>query len=405
MSTNGATSSGQSELLVVRDEPSLRQVLDRLLAADRYALDTEFIRERTYWPQVELVQVAWPESDRAPAGVALIDAQAVDLAAFGEVLSGRGTMVAHAAESDLEALEHVCGRLPSALFDTQVAAGFVGRGSASLATLTQQFLGVTLAKAERLTDWSRRPLSSAQLAYAAADVDRLLELADVIEAELVALGRLEWVAEECAELLRRASVPVPPERAWWKLRDSRQLRGQARGVAQELAAWRERRAKAVDLPVRHVLGDLAVTVIAQRQPQRIEELSGLRGVEGRHLRGVSREILDAVERGRRLDADQVVVPPSEPNERDLRAPVALASAWAAQVARDQRIDTALLATRADLVAYLGGGGGRVGRGWRADMIGRPLRQLAEGKAALAFDGKGGLVLEARSHRPVRESKG
>lgn len=379
------------------------QVMARLLASERYALDTEFLRERTYFPQVELVQVAWPPRPGEPAGVALIDAQAVDLHPLAEVLAGPGTLVAHAAESDLEVLDRVCGRYPSALFDTQVAAGFVGHGSASLAHLAQRFLGVTLAKGERLTDWSRRPLSGAQLAYAAADVDRLLELADVLSAELVALGRQDWAVQECSDLLARAQTTTPPQRAWWKVRDSRQLRGQARGVAQELAVWRENRAKTVDLPVRHVLPDLALTVLAQRQPRRVEELSGLRGVDIRHVRAVGPDIVDAIERGRHLRPDQVIAPPSEPSDRELRAPLALAAAWSAQVAREQRIDPTLLATRADLVAYLNGAPSRLERGWRAATIGRPLRQLAEGRAALAFDGRAGLVLEARSHRPVDES--
>ena len=117
-------------------------LIGRLLSADRYALDTEFHRERTYWPHLALLQVAWPPGPAGPAGVALVDPLAVDVSPLAKVLAGPGTMVAHAAEQDLEVLERACGQGPKRLFDTQVAAGFVGHGSASLAALSQAFLGL-----------------------------------------------------------------------------------------------------------------------------------------------------------------------------------------------------------------------------------------------------------------------
>src|SRR5262249_43182502 len=129
----------------------------------RYALDTEFHRERTYWPRLALVQVAWPAGETGPAGGALVDPLAVDVAPLSNVLAGPGLMVAHAAEQDLEVLEQACGRGPTRLFDTQIAAGFAGHGSSSLAGLLQAFLGVQVAKGDRLTDWRRRPLTDSQV--------------------------------------------------------------------------------------------------------------------------------------------------------------------------------------------------------------------------------------------------
>ncbi|HUJ66499.1 MAG TPA: HRDC domain-containing protein, partial [Acidimicrobiales bacterium] len=286
---------------LISNESALKSLTDRLLVADRYALDTEFHRERTYWPGLALMQVAWPDGPAGPGGVALIDPLAVDVGPLCEVLAGPGVMVAHAAEQDLEILERTCGRGPANLFDTQVAAGFTGHGSASLGSLTHAFLGIEVAKGDRLTDWRVRPLSESQVAYAAADVENLLQLADAILVDLTARGRAQWAQEECEALRLRPHGPPEPDRAWWRLRDARVLRGSARGVAQEVAAWRETKAQASDQPVRTVLPDLAIQAIAHRPPATAEALRQVRGLDGRHLKpSVAAEVLDAVKRGKAL---------------------------------------------------------------------------------------------------------
>lgn len=375
----------------------LESTVERLLAAERYALDTEFHRERTYWPQLALVQVAW---DGPASGVAVIDPLAVDPAPLAEVLAGPGVMVAHAADQDLEVLERACGRGPSRLFDTQVAAGFEGQGSASLASLSRVFLGADVPKADRLTDWRRRPLTDSQLAYAAADVENLIQLADAISGELRRDGRLAWADEECEMLRTRPHGPGDPLKAWWKLRDARSLRGSARGVAQEVAAWRERRAQETDHPVRTVLPDLAVTAIAHRPPSNPKSLSEIRGLDGRSLRQeVVAGVLAAVERGRALPAEQLVLPPADDVPKELRAAVSLLMAWIAQAARNERIDPTVVATRGDVAAFVRGDReGRLARGWRKEMVAEGLRSLLEGEASLAFEAEGRLVLEERSRR-------
>ncbi|MHB1534260.1 MAG: ribonuclease D [Acidimicrobiales bacterium] len=389
---------------LITDTAELDALAGRLLEADRYALDTEFHRERTYWPRVALVQIAWPGGPLGPAGVALVDPLAVDLTALAVVLAGPGVMVAHAAEQDLEVLERACGRGPTRLFDTQVAAGFAGHGFASLSALSGRYLAVDVAKGDRLTDWNRRPLSASQLAYAASDVEHLLELATAVGVSLDRSGRRSWAEEECAALLDRSHATSDLERAWWKLRDARQLRGPSRGVAQEVAAWREHRAQELDQPVRSVLPDLALQSIAHHPPHGSAELAAVRGLEGRQVRGaIAAGLLDAIARGRKLPAERLQLPPADEVARELRPAIALAMAWVAQVARDQEVDAALLATRADLVAYLRDEpDARLARGWRAGMVGRPLRRLLDGQLALAFDGSGGLILEERSHRGLAE---
>ena len=361
-----------------------------------YAVDTEFHRERTYYPRLALVQVAWS------SGAVLIDPFAVDMAAFAPVLAGPARAVAHAAEQDLEVLERACGTAPSTLFDTQLAAGFLGMSSPSLVSLVERLLGRRVLKGDRLTDWTRRPLSADQRAYAASDVAHLLELAEIIEGRLVDLGRLAWAEQECALLVQRSRQPQDPETAWWRLKDSRSLRGPTRLVAQAVASWRERRAAELDLPPRFVLPDLALISIAHRPPQSRDQLLAVRGLDGRSMKpAAAAELLGVIDRALQGDVKSIRQPPLEEVDRSLRPAVALAAAWVAQRSSDLEIDASLLATRADIAAHLRKDGrSRLAEGWRAELIGEPLRRLAAGEAALAFDGAGELVLEARSHQPV-----
>jgi ribonuclease D len=337
----------------------------------------------------------------------VVDPLAVDPAPLARVLGGPGTAVLHAAGQDLEVLLRACGTVPSALFDTQVAAGFLGFSTPSLATLLDRVLGLPLPKGDRLTDWLRRPLSDGQLDYAVADVAWLLPLTDALVAELDATGRRAWVEEEL-ELIRTRSRTLPdPDIAWLRLKEARSLRGKSRGVAAAVAAWRERRAASLDIPARQVLPDLAVLGIAGAMPRSTGALRAVRGVDDRHLRGgTGNELLAAVAAGRELPETATAEPRRDDVDRDLRPAVALVAAWVAQLGRDLRIDPSLLATRGDLAAFLNGDpDARLATGWRNTLIGQPIRDLVDGRAALAFGRtgagtRGGLVLEERSGHPV-----
>jgi ribonuclease D len=387
--------SAGPEHRLVEDAAQLDDVVASLLHAPEYAVDTEFHRERTYFPTVALVQIKWADE------IALVDPLAVDLRPLAPVLTGPGLAVMHAASQDLEVLQRACGVVPSRLFDTQLAAGFLGFATPSLASLSERILGIELPKASRLTDWLRRPLGDDQQRYAAADVDHLLELTSRLRDELAAVGRLAWAEEECEELRSRGWGPPNPDDAWLRLKEGRALKGKARGVAREVAAWRERRAAEIDQPVRHVLSDLAIVGIATNPPRTVEQLRRVRGLDERLVRGqLGEQLLAAVERGR-ARPDDPRPPRREEVERDQRPAVALVSAWLSQLGRDLRIDPMLLATRADLGAFLAGDpNARLASGWRRDLLGDPVRRLLEGEFALAFDGNGGLELERRSGEPV-----
>ncbi|MGA0356358.1 MAG: ribonuclease D [Ilumatobacteraceae bacterium] len=371
----------------VDDQSAFERILTEVSGVDRYAIDTEFHRERTYFPALALVQIAW--GDR----IVLVDPLAVDVTAMADLFHSEVEAVFHAAQQDLDVLTYAVGAVPDHFFDTQLAGGFLGYGTPSLVSLLSAELGVSPAKGDRLTDWLRRPLTEAQRSYAASDVAHLLEVRDRLVERLEQRGREAWVAEACAELAARNAVRSEPEQAWLRLKDVRSLKPRGRAVAQEVAAWRERRAMALDVPVRQVLPDLAVLGVSQRQPREERELAQSRGVDGRHTKGVvATELLAAVARGLENEPPQ---PPTGGDElgRDLRPAVALVSAWVSQMARDEAIDTALLATRADLVSLLSGDpASRLASGWRAELLGDGIRSLVEGRAGLTFDGSGGLRL-------------
>jgi ribonuclease D len=371
----------------IDDDHSLAELIDRLSTEPRYALDTEFHRERTYYPRLALVQIAWSD------GIAIVDPLAVSRDELGRLLKGPGLAVLHAAQQDLDVLTHACGVVPSTMFDTQLAAGFLGYSTPSLSSLVSSELRIHLPKGDRLTDWLRRPLSDDQRTYAASDVEHLLELHDRLTAQLTAAGRLDWAAAACDELRTRPQGPGDPDDAWLRLKDARTLKARGRGVARAVAGWRERRAMASDIPPRQVLPDLAVLGISQKAPRTIAELSGSRGVDERHTRGtVAKELLDAVAVGLEHPVE-MAEPENEDLDRRLRPAVTLVSAWVSEVARRERIDTALVATRADLVAFLRGDpGARLAEGWRAELLGDDIRRIVDGAAALAFDGTGGLRL-------------
>ena len=372
----------------VADAAALERLIDRLVGEPLYGIDTEFHREKTYWPQVALVQLGWPE------GIALVDPLAVDLAPLARLLDGPGVAIAHAADQDLEVLDRACGTIPARLFDTQLAAGFLGLSTPSLSTLVEKLLGIRLGKGDRISDWTARPLNAGQLDYAAADVAHLHDLHRILVERLSSRGRLEWAEEECERLRTRPRVPQDPDTAWWRVKEARSLRGKSRGVAQTLAAWREREAQTGDRPPRYVLPDLALLAIAHRPPASLDDLRAIRGVDQRHLRSdAARSIMAAVEVGRALPSDALRLPPSEEFDRRLRPAVTLTSAWIGQLAADLEIDAALLATRSDLQEFLrGDADARLANGWRHSLVGEPVRHLVEGEAALAFDGKGGLRL-------------
>lgn len=376
----------------IDNQAEAEQLVPQLIAAGEVALDTEFHRERTYYPRLALVQIAWNNN------IALLDPFALDLRVLAPVFEAEVTVVFHAGTQDLDILDRTVGVLPRTIFDTQLAAGFIGFSNPSLALVSEKLMGIHVPKGDRLTDWTKRPLSESQLRYAAADVANLLEIKRIIEEQLTTMNRLGWARDESTILLNKDRKDLPPERAWWKIKECRHLKGDSRKVAQTLAAWRELRAARLDIPVRYVLSDLAVAVISQDLPSSIRALSSLRGVEQRFMaQGVDGEIIEVVSSGRRMSDDSLCLPFVEESEKRLKPIASLAIIWLTQLSQQLMVDPLLLATRSDITSFLNGDpNSRVARGWRNDVLGDAITKLSKGELALAVETTGELVLEKRS---------
>ena len=371
----------------IDEDEALTQMLDVLVGCDRYALDTEFHRERTYYPQLALIQIKFDKK------IYLVDPTCVDLTLFSDLFASDSLCVLHAAQQDLEVLNHACGSAPKRIFDTQIAAGFVGMSTPSLSSLILSELKISISKGDRLTDWLRRPLTPDQKTYAATDVEHLFEIQDKLESRLNELDRLPWVVEACDELRVRPAGPVNPVDAWLRVKEARALKGQARGVAKAVCEWRERKAMGADIPPRRVLSDIAILGIAQIMPTTTEDLLKARGVEHRQIGGeVGRELLAAVELGKSV----VVALPQIENDdvdKELRPAVGLITAWMSELARTHHIDATLLGTRNDILSLLRKSPqGRLSIGWRAEMVGKDIERILSGEAGLSFNGHGRLRL-------------
>jgi len=371
----------------IDDNAALDALIDKAVLSDRYALDTEFHREKTYYPKLALLQIRVGET------TALVDPLAVDPTLLVRLFAADSLCVVHAAQQDLEVLQHASGSIPKRIFDTQLSSGFIGMSTPSLASLVQNELKISLPKGDRLTDWLRRPLTADQQKYAASDVDYLFVLHDSIMARLTELGRASWAEEACEELRTRPSGPQDPTDAWLKIKEVRTLKPAARGVAQAVAEWRERKAMQLDMPPRRVLSDIALLGIAHAMPHTVGDLSSIRGLESRQIGGqVGQEIVDAVALGRDREAK---IPHTEHDDvdKEFRPAMSLIAAWIGELAREHSVDATLLGTRQDIMDLLRKSkDSRLSTGWRAEIVGRDIEKILSGEAGLSFDGRGRLRL-------------
>ncbi len=364
-------------------DSDLTSFVQESLSEPSFYLDTEFHREKTYFPQLALVQIA------TSIRTVIIDPLAVNMKLLRPLFDGPGMCVLHAAQQDLDVMAQSCGFIPSRMLDTQLCAGFLGYSQPSLASLLQSYLKVIVPKGDRLTDWLRRPLTNDQLRYAASDVAYLGEMSAMIFEQLEVRGRMQWATDACEELRTRPTGPNPPEDAWLRVKDVRTLKGRSRWVAQSVSEWRENRAMDLDLPPRHVLSDIAILGIAQKAPRTAEEMLQSRGVDNRHVSGAhGRDLLESVRVGVQRSEDGELSFPSNDGEdldKTMRPAATLVSAWVTELARQSDLDAGLLGTRKDIVDLLSGAPtARMGQGWRADIVGRDIEDLVAGRKALTF---------------------
>ena len=382
-----------SELIdteVVDDQAGLISIVEGLSNSDIYAIDTEFHREKTYFAKLALIQLRW--SDR----LVIIDPLNLDLSVLSKIFHSNSVAVLHAGSQDLEILHRAAGAVPRSIFDTQIAAGFLGMRTPSLSSLHENLLGLKLTKGDRLTDWLQRPLKESQLQYAASDVRYLLELHQVLTERLIKLKRYEWAEAEFVTFLEKRQKLIDPKDAWQRIKEAKHLNKQARGVAQALAEWRELAAQKNDIPIRYIMSDLALVGIAQRKPTKLSDLKNIRGFDyAQYQKEKGQHLLKIVEKGLKADPVPSLKSRKKSLPPEMRPAVTLLSAWLSQFATDQNIDPALLGSRSDIEELLRGeSDSRLQVGWRHEEVGEQVDNLLKGKSSLSFE-NGRLVIESR----------
>jgi ribonuclease D len=383
----------------------LRDACARLAAFDYVAVDTEFLRETTFWPKLCLVQLAGPEE------AVLVDTLSpdLDLAPFLELMRDeRVVKVFHAARQDIEIVYHRGGFVPSPVFDTQIAAMVCGFGdSISYDQLVGRVTGAKIDKSHRFTDWSRRPLSDVQLAYALADVTHLRDVYAHLKAALAKNGRAEWVKEEMAVLTSTDTYRVDPVTAWMRLK-LRVRKPLELAVLQEVAGWREHEAQERDVPRSRVLKDDAIYEIAQRQPRDADALGQLRALpRGFERSRAGADILAAVKRG--LDRDLTDLPrldSERPSINGSGATVELLKVLLKMTAERHGVAAKVVATIDDLERIAGDDEADVPalQGWRRELFGEQALKLKRGALALAVE-RGRVISVERDAPPPSDEPG
>jgi ribonuclease D len=352
----------------VRDPAALAGRVATWPAAAPLAVDTEFVRERTYFPRLCLIQAA------AGGDILLVDALAIaDGGALARELSDdRRPKVLHAARQDIEALLPLTGAPLAPVFDTQQAAALLGfPAQIGYAELVRQVLGVELAKGHARTDWSRRPLSQEQLAYAADDVRYLPDLAAALDDRLAAAGRRAWLDEESAMLRDVSLYRVEPAEAWRRLKGVDRLDAASFAAARALAAWRERRAMSRDLPRGWILPDAALYELASARPATREALARVAAVPKGTAARAGEELLAAIASPPSDDAPRAD-DTGRPGPEQLRRQKSLQKALA-DVSLELQIEPEVLATRRELAALARGARDvPVLSGWRRSVVGERL---------------------------------
>lgn len=372
---------------VITTTSDLHSLCETLSTADFVTVDTEFLREQTFWPQLCLIQLAGPQAE------AIVDpmADGLDLAPFYALMANTSVVkVFHAARQDIEIVVTKAGIVPKPVFDTQVAAMVCGFGeSISYVNLVKKITGADLDKSSRFTDWSRRPLSDKQLTYALGDVTHLRDVYLHLKADLAKSDRMAWVDEEMSILTDPATYDTDPEKSWQRLK----LRVKGRkslAILMALSAWRERLAQSQDVPRGRILRDEALYDIANQIPATTEALGQLRTLSDGFARSArAREIIDVVQAG--LERDPKSLPKVERNEAlsaeasaTLELLKVLLKSAAAEHGVAPRIiadseDLELLATshEPDILAL---------QGWRRALFGEAAMKLKRGELALTLVG-------------------
>ncbi|MBN9451004.1 MAG: ribonuclease D [Bosea sp.] len=367
---------------LISDTAALSAACDRLATHPFVTVDTEFLRETTYYPKLCLIQIASPDE------AVLVDPLSPDLDLapfFGLMVDENVVKVFHAARQDLEIVWLLGRVLPTPLFDTQVAAMVCGYGdSVGYEQLANDLAKARIDKSSRFTDWSRRPLTEAQLAYAESDVTHLRDIYLALKADLDASGRESWVAEEMSVLTSPSTYEVKPENAWQRLK-GRIRKPRELPNLMEIAAWREREAQTRDVPRQRVLKDDAMMDIVQRGPRSVEALAELRSVPNGFERSRNgAEVLAAIERAAAIDPKTLPRLERERGRPTSAAVLDLLKVLLKAIADAERVAPKIIASTDDLEAIASDDLAEVPalQGWRRSVFGEKALALKDGSLSL-----------------------
>jgi ribonuclease D len=391
-----------AHMRIVSSSEALTQACQRLSTSEFVAVDTEFLREQTFWPQLCLIQIASPEE------AMIVDpiAPGIDLKPFWELMANEAVVkVFHAARQDIEIVYARAGLVPHPVFDTQVAAMVCGFGeSVSYVNLVKNVTGVDIDKSSRFTDWSRRPLSDKQLEYALGDVTHLRDVYRHLKTDIDKTDRADWLNEEMGVLTDPKTYESHPDEAWQRLK-LRVKNRKALAVLMELAAWRERLAQSQDVPRSRILRDEALYDIANQAPTSAEQMSQLRTLsEGFSRSARARDIVDAVKRGLARDMKNVpAVSRGAQLSAESSALVELLRVLLKASAARNRVAPKLIAGSEDLerIAVEAEPDIPALKGWRRRLFGEDALRLKRGEIALTLNG--GEVVPIATVRPGREA--
>ncbi len=373
---------------------ALESLCQRLAGSEWLAVDTEFIRERSYYPRLCLIQVSNGETHACVDPLALGDG----IAPFLDLLFDGSTLkVFHAARQDLEIFWHDWGRFPLPLFDTQPAAALLGHGDQiGYANLVKRVLGVDLPKDQSRTDWSARPLEAGQIRYALDDVIYLGRLYLKIRGSLSDRERLQWLAAEFATLADPATYEPDPREAWKRIKGRQHLRGRQLAVLRALAEWRETEARARDLPRKWLLKDDVMVELCRRLPRDLEALARVRGVEAGLVRKEGKTLLGLIRDAAALPREDWPVEKRRPSplSPEQEAMVDYLAAALRLIAAEHQLSPQAIATHKDLQKLVRGEDDcPLLEGWRCAVAGEPLLALLRGASRLVNDA-GRLKLQA-----------
>ncbi len=373
----------------------IAEFAERARRSTAMGMDTEFMRERTYYTRLCLIQCSLAEE------TVIIDPFTVeDLTPLFEILCDANVVkVFHAGTQDLEIFYRLMGETTAPVFDTQLAANLAGfPQQTGYAALVKDLMGVQLDKADTFTDWARRPLTKAQTEYAHDDVRYLLPIYEKLLRALERDERIEWLEKDFARLADPSFYDVVPEEQWRRVKRVSALNRRQLAVAREVAAWREREAQERDMPKRWVLSDESLIEVSRRMPATEEDLGGIRGVKDKLPRRKYIGVLEAVALGRAVPED--LLPVLDRRRRraaqDTDAAVDLMVALVRMRAREHGVAMPILASRDDLERLASGDreAHALLEGWRREIVGEELLALLEGRIGLALK-DGVLVVEER----------